>query len=170
MTVRDLITSATEQLSVAPVPSQTPYLDAVVLFGWAASIPKETVLASFPDRVTTLRPDTEERFHDALSRRSRGEPVAYIRGLREFYGLDFEVSPHTLVPRPETEVLVEAVIEAIKHHRKKNLHLHDCCTGSGCIGIAIAHAVDQHDGTPNQVTVSLSDRSPDALAVARHNS
>jgi release factor glutamine methyltransferase len=96
--------------------------------------------------------------HAVFSRRAAGEPVAYIEGVREFYGLDFKVSPAVLIPRAETELLVQTVIELAQPQGR----ILDLGTGSGAIAVACAHA------RPD-CTVFASDVSHDALAIARHN-
>jgi release factor glutamine methyltransferase len=93
-----------------------------------------------------------------IARRVNGEPIAYIVGEREFYGLPFRVTPAVLIPRPETELLVELAIERLP----PNGRVLDLGTGSGAIAVAIAHA------RPDAVVTAL-DVSPDALAVAQGN-
>jgi release factor glutamine methyltransferase len=95
-----------------------------------------------------------------LQRRLQGEPVAYIIGKREFFGLKFRVTPATLIPRPETELLVELALQYIAG--QSPCRVLDLGTGSGAIALAIAHA------RPD-VEVTASDASPEALAVAREN-
>jgi release factor glutamine methyltransferase len=95
-----------------------------------------------------------------LKRRLSGEPVAYILGEREFYGLDFKVSPSTLIPRPETELLVELALQRIP--QSGPFRVLDLGTGSGAIALSIAHA------RPDVEVVAV-DVSQDALEVAREN-
>src|SRR3970040_2247926 len=95
-----------------------------------------------------------------LERRLRGEPVAYILCEREFYGLNFIVSPSTLIPRPETELLVELALQRIP--QSGPFRVLDLGTGSGAIALSIAHA------RPNAEVVAV-DASQDALEVAREN-
>lgn len=95
-----------------------------------------------------------------LERRLRGEPVAYLLGEREFYGLTFKVSPDTLIPRPETELLVELALQRISQHRK--CRVLDLGTGSGVIALSIAQA------RPDAEVVAV-DASDAALAVAEDN-
>jgi release factor glutamine methyltransferase len=97
----------------------------------------------------------------ALARRRRdGEPIAYLTGVREFWGLPFVVSPAVLIPRPETETLVELALARLAEDR--GLGVLDLGTGSGAIAIAIAHERPR-------ARVLAADASPDALAVAREN-
>jgi release factor glutamine methyltransferase len=107
-----------------------------------------------------LDAETNKNYVDCVTRRARGEPVAYITGQREFYGLPLHVSPAVLIPRPETELLVELVLERIPAH--VSARVLDLGTGSGCIALAIAKArpVSQ---------VCAVDRSHEAIAIARGN-
>lgn len=107
-------------------------------------------------------PLDEARLADAAElfrRRRRGEPVAYILGLREFYGLDLAVTPDVLIPRPETELVVELALRRIGDGARRVL---DLGTGSGAIAIAIARSAPQAE-------VWATDASPAALAVAQKN-
>ncbi len=99
-------------------------------------------------------------FADLEQRRIAGEPVAQITGRREFYGLDFEVTPAVLIPRPETELIVETVLEGLAHVVSPVIL--DLGTGSGAIAIAIA--AQRHDAR-----IVATDRSSAALVVARRN-
>jgi release factor glutamine methyltransferase len=103
--------------------------------------------------------DVAARFTAACARRALGEPVAYLLGRREFWSLEFEVGPAVLVPRPETELLVERVLDRIV---SAHARIADLGTGSGAIAIAIAHE------RPAWAVLG-SDRSEAALAVARRN-
>ena len=100
------------------------------------------------------------RYREFIARRMQGEPVAYILGEREFYGLTFEVDPAVLIPRPETELLVELALARIR--AEEPCSVLDIGTGSGCIAIAIAHLRPR-------AQVIATDLSPAALAVARGN-
>jgi release factor glutamine methyltransferase len=102
----------------------------------------------------------EPRFSQWLARREQKEPSAYILGVREFWGLDFEVSPAVLIPRPESEFIVEEALARLAH--RPSARVADVGTGSGCIGIAIAH-------TQPRARVVATDISGDALSVARRN-
>lgn len=95
-----------------------------------------------------------------LARRLAREPMAHILGEREFFGLSFEVSPAVLIPRPDTETLVEAALEDAG--RTARLRILDIATGSGCILLALLHHLPEAHGTG-------TDRSAGALAVARRN-
>lgn len=105
-----------------------------------------------------LNADEAARMNDLFARRLAGEPIAYILGRREFYGLSFAVSADVLIPRPETELLVELALERLP----ANGHVLDMGTGSGAIAVALAHARDD-------AAVSALDVSEAALALAARN-
>ncbi len=105
----------------------------------------------------------EDNLEEAIKRLEAGEPVQYIIGDTEFYGNIFKVDKNVLIPRPETEELVEKVIPLIKKEfGNTNLHLLDIGTGSGCIAISIKKNI------PN-INVTACDISPEALEVAKYN-
>lgn len=108
-----------------------------------------------------VNPATLALFRARVARRAAGEPVQYITGRQEFYGLDFEVSPAVLIPRPETELLVESALELLRELNGPPL-VCDVGTGSGCIPIALLHE------RPDALAVGL-DVSPEALGVAARN-
>lgn len=101
-----------------------------------------------------------ESYFDAIKRRMTGEPLQYITGSQEFMSLDFLVTPGVLIPRQDTEILVEAVIQAVKN--KENTTILDIGTGSGCIAISLAHFI-------KNCSVTAVDISKDALEVAQKN-
>jgi release factor glutamine methyltransferase len=117
-----------------------------------------TALLTHPERL--LSTHQAEQFETLLKRRLASEPVQYLTGEQEFFGLLFEVSPDVLIPRPETEHLVEAVLERID--RDASPRIVDVGTGSGAIAVAIAHA-------RTQSRVMAVDLSLVALEVARRN-
>jgi release factor glutamine methyltransferase len=106
-----------------------------------------------------LAPDEAQRLDALVARRLRGEPIAYIVGKREFFGLDFQVGPAVLIPRPDTELIVELALERLPQGPSRLL---DMGTGSGAIAVAVAHTRPDAD-------VTALDVSLDALAVAREN-
>jgi len=109
---------------------------------------------------TLLTPEQAAVYEEWIARRMRHEPVQYITGEQEFFGLTFRVTPNVLIPRPETEHLVEAALARVDRHAA--LRIADIGTGSGAIAVALAHAL------PNARITAL-DISPSALAVAREN-
>src|SRR5688572_30800182 len=131
-------------------------LDADVLLAHALGTTKEALYAD-PDLPVAAGPVAS--FDALVERRARGEPVAYLRGFKEFYGLRFTVDHRVLIPRPETETLVDAARELIAG---RSITVADVGTGSGAVAVAIA----AHERT---VRVIATDISMDALAVAREN-
>lgn len=103
----------------------------------------------------------QERLQDFLARRLKGEPVAYLVGEWEFYGLPLTINPHVLIPRPDTEVLVERAI-ALMQAAGEGGRILDLCAGSGAIGLAVASQVK----TARVVLVELS---PEAIQVCKQN-
>ena len=132
-------------------------IDAQVLLAHVLGVDRAWLLAHATDELPRERADA---FFLLAKRRREGEPVAYLTGRREFHGLDLCVTPAVLVPRPETETLVDAALERLP--RDRPLRVVDLGTGSGAIALAIAHA------RPNAKVVA-TDVSDDALAVARGN-
>lgn len=115
-------------------------------------------LLTHPERI--LSADEMARYSGLLMRRLNGEPIAYLLGVREFYGLEFKVTPATLIPRPDTELLVEL---ALQHIPQRGLcRILDMGTGSGAIALAIAHA-------RSDAEVVAVDASEAALKVAGEN-
>ena len=102
------------------------------------------------------------QLQEFLTRRSRGEPLQYITGLQEFYGLDFEVGPGVLIPRPETELLIETALKLVANSAP---FICDVGTGSGCIAITLLHELPAAAGT----RALAIDVSPAALTVAARN-
>src|SRR2546428_10725368 len=147
--------AATTRLRSAPDPD-TAALDADVLLAYVLGVGKEALFAH-PER--ELSPAEDVRFQQLVERRGRGEPVAYLRGFKEFYGLRFTVDRRVLIPRPETETLVDAARERIAG---RAVTVADVGTGSGAVAVAIA----AHERT---VHVIATDISVDALVVAREN-
>ncbi len=113
------------------------------------------------DAVEAEPHDFAARFDAVVARRAAREPLAYIVGVREFWGLPFEVTPDVLIPRPETELIVEAAL-GLYPHRDAPLTIADVCTGSGCLGVAIA--IERP-----RASIVATDISEAALVVARRN-
>ena len=101
------------------------------------------------------------QYETLIARRATREPLAYIVGVREFWGLELEVTPHVLIPRPATEMIVEVMLELFRD-RTAPLAVADVCTGCGCVAVAIAHERPA-------ATVVGTDISLEALEVARRN-
>jgi len=142
-----------------------------MLIAEALSVTRAYVIAH-PERVLDAR--QEKSVRDGIARRAAGEPMAYVLGTREFYGHYFEVSPATLIPRPETELLVEQALERLSDRKwlehRTGASVLDMGTGSGAVAISLALAVAKVPAlAPHDVTVTATDISPDALEIARRN-
>ena len=178
MVIADLLKDAVEALTAARV--DNPRLDAEVLL--AHVLQKERLFLLLHREETITQPLCEQ-FRLLVQRRATYEPVAYLTGAREFMSLPFQVKPGVLIPRPDTETLVELVIETYKN--KKNVTILDLCTGSGAIAVSLAHhlpecrvtAVDissvcleiaQENAEQNGVTERVSFRQADVLKSLTH--
>ena len=157
MAVGAVLRAATGRLRAAAV--ESPELDAVVLLCDVLACAKSAVLAH-PER--PLSDPERAAYWAAIDRRARREPLAYVLGRREFYGRDFQVSPAVLVPRPETELLVDLARELWERRPRSVEWLADVGTGSGALAVTLALELDG-------AQVVASDRSVAALAVARAN-
>jgi release factor glutamine methyltransferase len=152
-TVRSALKWSREKLSSSP----TSRLDSEILLSAVLGVPRSWVLAH-PE--SHLDPDQQETIRSLVERRSQGEPVAYLRGEVEWHGLRLEVGPDVLIPRPETELLVEAA--AVIGNRRPPQIIADIGTGSGAIAVALARLFPA-------ATLYAIDISAAALAVARRN-
>jgi len=134
-----------------------PRLEGEVLLSWASHFTRPMLLARLEEE---MPPPVHFRFWPALRRRLQGCPLQYTIGYQEFMGLKFKVSPGVFIPRQDTEVLVEALLDRLDPGRKWVIA--DCGTGSGAIGLSLAHHL-------SQAVILATDVSPKALAVAREN-
>ena len=160
MNIRDALKRGCEVLEGAG--SESPRLDAQVLL-LAVLREERTVLVSHPER--ELATQEEQLYNQYISERALGKPVSYITGMKEFMGLEFAVNEAVLIPRPETELLVEEAVkelEAISRETEAVPRVLDLCTGSGAIAVSIKHFVPQAE-------VTATDLSEEALKVAREN-
>ena len=137
--------------------SESPRLDAELLLSTALDVPRSYLFAHAEEEMDAAAVD---RFHSSVQKRVDGFPLAYITGEKEFWSMTLMVSPATLVPRPETETLVEQALMRIP--KDGNFRILDLGTGSGAIALAIARERPLCD-------VVATDVSDDALAVARVN-
>ena len=144
------IRNAVEQSGLVPV-------DARALLGHVLDRDRAWLIAHAAEALDRVHADA---FFALAKRRRDGEPIAYLTGRREFWGLPLEVSPAVLIPRPETETVVEAALARLSTERP--LRVLDLGTGSGAIAIAVAHERPQ-------AQVLGTDTSDQALAVARSN-
>jgi release factor glutamine methyltransferase len=169
--VGELLNSGTARLRGAG--SESARLDAELLLGWAIGADRTAVIAHSEAAVGA---DAAAAYERALVRREAGEPVAYIRGLKEFYGLAFSVDSRGLIPRPETELLVaeaerdiaRRLTSAPRPPGTPRLQVVDVGTGSGAIAIALAATLRKRRMLP-EVSILAVDSSADALALAREN-
>lgn len=157
MTIHDLIKLSIKKLERSK--STSPSLDGEVLLSHLLNKPKEYLLINPQKKVD---PKTEKKFLTAINRRILGWPVAYLIKEKEFYNLKFYVDKNVLIPRPETEGLVDLAIQALGN--KKRLKILDVGTGSGCIIISLAKNLAKQG---NQYFAS--DLSARAIAVAKKN-
>jgi release factor glutamine methyltransferase len=161
--LRHALKAAVEKLYSAHVPS--PRLNAEILIMFTLSCGR-AYLYAHPERELTA--DEQSRYDDCLARRARGVPAQYITGHQEFWGLDLIVSPSVLIPRPETEHVVEAVLArakatiATKRRTSSPLQIVDVGTGSGAIAFALAKELPA-------AKIHATDISSEALEVARAN-
>lgn len=137
--------------------SESPRLDAEILFKHISGF-NDTRLITEADQLPEA--DMLKRVTKLIDVRCSGLPIAYLTGSREFYSLVFKVNSHVLIPRPDTECLVEAAIELIREQSARSVV--DMGTGSGAIALALAHHLPG-------VEVTASDRDENALGLARQN-
>jgi release factor glutamine methyltransferase len=155
--LRDALTDAIALLDENAVGS--PRMNAEMLLMFTLGCDR-AYLYAHPDR--ELSPDERNSYEAHLNQRARGVPAQYIVGHQEFWGLDLIVSPAVLIPRPETEHLVEAALELARAAERSKLKIIDVGTGSGAIALALAKELAHAE-------VTAVDLSPDALAIARAN-
>lgn len=155
MTIAEALRDAVQRLAAAGV--REAQKDARLLLSFALGRPKEFLFAH-PEY--ELSEAERSSFDDAVHRRENHEPVQYITGRTEFYGLEFAVSPAVLIPRPETEILVENAVNALRG--KTAPRFCEIGVGSGCISVSLLCEL------PNAAAIAV-DLSPDALEIARRN-
>ena len=162
--------------------SPSPVLDTEVILQHITGFDKTHLLLN---RDFELSPEQESAFLAAIEKRKTGFPIAYITGHKEFFGLDFCVTPDVLIPKPDTELLVELALDALEdkfrsgfdslnHHANFIPTVCDMCTGSGCVGLSIAKTMMMNNeqsatGNEKSIAITLVDISEKALAVARKN-
>ena len=159
MPLRDALSSAVNFLTAAGVPS--PRMNAELLLRFTLDCDR-AYLYAHPEREITAKKQT--RYGKALAQRARGMPAQYITGHQEFWGMDLIVNPAVLIPRPETEHVIETVLQLINGGRASSpgVRIADVGTGSGCIALALAKELPEAE-------VHATDISPAALEVARAN-
>lgn len=155
MKLSELVDATEQQLAATP----TPRLDTLVLLEYASGKSRAWLHAHAQEPVTAcLEGDSLQTYQELIKKRTQSIPVAYLTGAKEFYGLGLEVTPDVMIPRPESETLVEYAIDTAP----AGSALLDIGTGSGALAIAIKHR------RPD-LTVHASDISTAALNIARSN-
>ena len=158
MRVQQLLKNAAAVLTGAGV--EESCLEAELLLQGCLNVSRSRLFLLFDQQVDPVQ---EQRFHEFLFRRCRREPLQYILGSCEFWSLDFYVTPAVLIPRPETEFLLEHMFSTLALERDiPELKVLDLCTGSGVIAVVLARELVH-------AAVTAADYSPDALALARKN-
>lgn len=132
--------------------------EAEILITWVLGVDRVSLYA----RDIPVPPEISEHIDSFAARRCQGEPLQYLMGEVEFFGLKIAVGPGVLIPRPETELLVEEAVRVLRSSGKSGMTILDLCTGSGCIALALAHHFPQ-------ATVIAVDRTLPALGYARRN-
>ena len=159
MTLFETLAAARHQLIAAGIPAEEAAIDvplfACTILGWD----RAHLIAA---RSQETPPALEPRFSDWIARRVAHEPAAYIVGHREFWGLDFIVSPAVLIPRPETELIVEEAVDMVRAAAINTLRMADIGTGSGNLAVSLAHEIHGSG-------ITATDISRDAIAIARQN-
>jgi release factor glutamine methyltransferase len=137
-----------------------PRLSSELLLAHVLGVPR---IKLYTDYERPLSEEERERLRKLVTRAGEHEPIAYLTGRAHFFNLEFEVTPDVLIPRPDTETLVENVIQALKREMVVEApRVLDLCTGSGCVAAAIGHNV-------KNAVVIATEISPQAAAVARAN-
>lgn len=157
-TIQEVLVSAVRALG-ARNGYASARLEAEILLAHVLKISRALLLARLGEPITDA---DAAQFAGMVARRAQGEPIAYIVGHQEFYGLDFVVDRRVLIPRPETEQVVELALGALKKISHPEAVIADVGTGSGAIALALAHKT-------TRAKIYATDLSPDALAVAQMN-
>jgi release factor glutamine methyltransferase len=159
MLIREALAQGGADLKYAGI--KTPSLDASLLLAHILKTDRTKLIARGTDRIS----DKESKSYcEILERRANGECTAYIVGKKEFMGLEFDVNPSVLVPRPETETLVETAIDIIKNKLQDNsdINILDLCTGSGAVAVSLKNEIPS-------CKITAADISSNALDTAKHN-
>ncbi|MFN8607742.1 MAG: peptide chain release factor N(5)-glutamine methyltransferase [Vulcanimicrobiota bacterium] len=156
-TIARVLDEATEFLAARR--PRSPRLDAELLLAYVTG---QTRTQLFTRAFEPLPGAQLLQFQELLQKRGRGAPVAYLIGWKEFYGRRFVVTPDVLIPRPETEIVVEETVRCVERSGLARPRIFDCCTGSGCLAVTLALEVAE-------AQVRASDICPKALEVAAEN-
>ena len=164
--VKEMLTMGEKQLMDSDIADATR--DCKILYCYMMDIPFSKIILEYQK---VLQDRLCDKYFELIDRRSKGEPVQYIMGCQEFMGLEFIVNENVLIPRQDTETLVEDALEIINTGtlrgedmdvKRKEWDILDLCTGSGAIGVSLA-------GIANKVNVTCSDISEGAIKVAKEN-
>ena len=155
--LRGTLARGVARLEAANVPSAPLAAELLLLHLFACD---RAWLYAHPEHVLSV--DELAQYDDLLKRRADGVPVQYLTGRQEFWGLEFEVNPSVLIPRPETEHLIEVTLERLGQQRNAPCRIADVGTGSGCIAVALAKEFPQ-------AQITATDISAAALEIARRN-
>jgi release factor glutamine methyltransferase len=153
-TIAETVQSAAQRLDAH---SESPRLDAEILLSTILGLPRSALIARADE---LLQSDQQRAYEELILQRAGGTPVAYLTGCREFWSLPLHVSPAVLIPRPETETLLEHALSLL--HRDEACAVLDLGTGSGAIALGLAHE------RPRWMITAV-DLSPAALEIARRN-
>ncbi len=166
MTIQEAKSYGKKSLPASP----TPALDTEVLLQFITGFDRTHLLL---ERDFELTGEQEEQFFSSIKKRKTGLPVAYITGHKEFFALDFLVTPDVLIPKPDTELLVELALDALEDRFRANPNaiptVCDMCAGSGCVGLSIAKKISSDYAGERRLSLTLVDISEKALAVAKKN-
>lgn len=172
MTFREVYQWGTEQLNSAGI--EEAALDAWYLLEFVTGISRAVFLA---DSGNWMEQQKEERYREVIAERRKRIPLQHITGVQEFMGLEFDVNEHVLIPRQDTEILVETALESFAKRipcdtelRNEPVEILDMCTGSGCILLSVLYYVCQEYGMhPEEIRGLGVDVSKEALQVAKQN-
>ncbi|MBI3760219.1 MAG: peptide chain release factor N(5)-glutamine methyltransferase [Deltaproteobacteria bacterium] len=157
VTIAEILKQASEILRDASVPNDL--LDAQTLLAHALNCDRTYLIVNYNQQ---LSDEQLENYEHLIARRAAGEPLQYITGQQEFFGLAFEVTPAVLIPRPETEVIIEETIRLAQQRGDAQPIIVDVGTGSGCIAVTLAREL-------SGAQLMATDISAEALAVAARN-
>lgn len=157
MTIAETLRRASQRLREASIPNDL--MDAQTLLASAMACDRTYLIINFNQAVPG---EIRDKFDSLISRRTLGEPLQYITGHQEFFGLDFMVTPDVLIPRPETEIIIEETIRIAQQMKLANPVVVDAGTGSGCIAVTLARELSGS-------TIFAVDLSFPALGVAQRN-
>lgn len=170
MTISQARKFALSELKFSP----SPILDADVILKWILKCDQTFILFHSETELSELQKNI---FCSSIEKRKTGLPVAYITGIKEFFGYDFEVDKNVLIPKPDTELLVENAVNFIeeKFHAAsdcKILSVCDMCSGSGCVGISILKFIEEKKIIPKSLLpkIIFADISKKTLDIAKKNS